>query len=296
MGSTDNDVARVVCASIGRCVAQVLAHDPGVRSGEGVEHVHQLRVATRRLRSDLRTFHRLLEPEAAVALREELGWLGGLVGAVRDLDVLDEHLREACEHLPERDRAAARLLLSHLATQHAHARATLLGAMASPRYEALLERLIAFAAAPPLAAVALDPGSRRDQRAIARRAARRPWKHLRRAVRALPADPADHELHHVRIVAKRARYAAETVAELAGRPAERFATAVARVQAVFGEHQDTVVAEEWLRATATAIPACAVVAGELVERERARRAVLRRRWPDAWARVDRRSLRRWMQG
>jgi inorganic triphosphatase YgiF len=66
----------------------LLTHDPGTRRGDDPEDLHQLRVATRRLRAFLRTARPLLEPEWAEPLREELGWLGGHLGPARDLDVM----------------------------------------------------------------------------------------------------------------------------------------------------------------------------------------------------------------
>ena len=71
----------------------LLAHDPGTRRGDDPEDLHQLRVATRRLRAFLRAARPLVEPEWAESLREELGWLGGHLGPARDLDVMLDRLR-----------------------------------------------------------------------------------------------------------------------------------------------------------------------------------------------------------
>jgi len=62
-------VDTLVRYAIARSVVQILRHDPGVRLGEDPEDVHQFRVATRRLRSDLRTFSPLLDPEPITELR-----------------------------------------------------------------------------------------------------------------------------------------------------------------------------------------------------------------------------------
>ena len=50
--------------------------------GDDPESVHQARVATRRLRSDLRTFEPFLDERFAAELRGELRWLGAELGAV----------------------------------------------------------------------------------------------------------------------------------------------------------------------------------------------------------------------
>jgi CHAD domain-containing protein len=57
----------------------------------------------------------------------------------------------------------------------------------------------------------------------------------------------DHPLHDVRKAAKRARYAAESVTPVVGKPAKRLAKALERIQETLGDHQDSVVERVWLR-------------------------------------------------
>ena len=105
---------------------------------------------------------------------------------------------------------------------------------------------------------------------------------------------ADADLHAARIRAKRVRYAAEAVAPVVGKRARRFAERAALLQDELGEHQDSVVAAAWLRDQAAGTSArVAFTAGELgaIEARLQRRA--RRRWPDAWAALDRKKLRFW---
>ncbi len=267
-------VADLVGHAIARSVAQILRHDPGVRLGEDPEDVHQLRVGTRRLRSDLRTFASLLDADRVAAIRAELGWLAALVGAVRDTDVLAARLRASGATLPDADSAAVAALRSSLAQQAGTARAAMLQAMRCPRYLDLLDALVDLAAAPPLAGDTM-PTTHAPGRVSARMAGL-PWRRLAGAVAALPPDPSDAALHRIRILAKRCRYAAEAVAPLVGPPAARFAATVADVQTVLGDHHDTVVAEAWLRDAAGTEPAAGVAAGELIAHERTRRDQLRR--------------------
>ena len=69
----------------------VRAKEPGTRLGEDPEELHDMRVATRRLRAALSLFEAVL-PVRAQVFREELGWLARLLGTVRDLDVQLEGL------------------------------------------------------------------------------------------------------------------------------------------------------------------------------------------------------------
>jgi CHAD domain-containing protein len=86
-------VRQLVRHALAGSVAQIVRHDAGVRLGGDAEHVHQFRVATRQLRSDLRTFAPLLEDGWGMGLRAELGWLAAQVGPVREIDVLAERLQ-----------------------------------------------------------------------------------------------------------------------------------------------------------------------------------------------------------
>ena len=99
--------AHAVRAAIAAGVRRMILNDPRTRLGE-VEPLHQMRVGTRRLRSDLRTFRPLLDKDWAESLRAELKWLGSSLGAVRDLDVLLERLRREGDDLSPRLHAAAR--------------------------------------------------------------------------------------------------------------------------------------------------------------------------------------------
>jgi CHAD domain-containing protein len=108
----------------------------------------------------------------------------------------------------------------------------------------------------------------------------------------LPSEASDPELHRIRILAKRARYAAEAAEPVGGKRAAAFARLATRLQDVLGEHQDSINAQTWLRAAAE--PPQAFVAGELCAMERATAVEARKAWPDAWAALDRRRLRTWM--
>ena len=76
-----------------KALRRLLSFDPHARLGD-TEGVHQLRVSARRLRSVIRTFLPIVRPEKIEPVVEDLRWLGQVLGAVRDLDVLDAHLRQ----------------------------------------------------------------------------------------------------------------------------------------------------------------------------------------------------------
>ena len=281
-------VTEVVRRALATSVVRLLTHDAGVRLGEDPEQVHQARVATRRLRSDLRTFRDAVAPTWAGALRGELKWLGHELGAVRDAEVLRERLGGRADVLDARDRRAADALLRRLDERQSAARDELVRSMREPRYARLLDELVDAANTPAvLPEVADAPASE-----ALRPALEAPWKHLENAMDTASADPTDENLHAARIRAKRVRYAAEAVSEVFGKQARRFAEAAVALQDVLGEHQDAVVAGGWLREAARS-GGNAFVAGELAAVEAQAAAASREAVPAAWKDLSRKRLRFW---
>ncbi len=279
----------VIRNAIAEPVASLLHHDPLIRAGRDPEAVHQARVATRKLRSNLRTFAPLLDQEWSEPLRGELGWLAMSLGAVRDREVLLDRLRKSAESLPASDTRSATALLQQLSGDIESLRQKLAADLDSDRYVDLLEQLVQAAHSPVTTPEADQPAD-----AVLPALATRSWARLRSAVRRLPDPPSDPELHRIRILAKRARYAAEAVAAVAGPQAASFGKAAARLQTVLGDHQDAVTAQAWLRGTRVS-GRKAFVAGELIALERISADDSRSRWPKAWRALDRKSMRGWMR-
>jgi CHAD domain-containing protein len=250
--------------------AEIAEHEPGVRLGADPEELHKQRVATRRLRSLLRsTRSQVEEPERAQRLQDELRWLGGLLGEVRDRDVLIDYLVEELASIEEAGSFGA--ILELLDSERDEARQNLVAALDSSRYRSLVEEL------------ERPPGLREGERLESAAAA--DYGRLRKAARRLGKEPRDDDLHRVRIRAKRARYAAEA---LGGE--QRFVARAKKLQDVLGEHQDAAVAEERIRELLAQVHGTgrtALVAGRLIERQRRRREVARAAWPKAWKRVQR---------
>jgi CHAD domain-containing protein len=249
---------------------EVVDREPGVRLGADPEEVHKQRVATRRLRSLLRSTRSQVEDrERAEWLRDELRWLGDLLGEVRDRDVLIAYLLEQLDTIEEA--AAFGAVLELLDAEREEARTELLAALDSSRYRKLLGELDR----PP----ALRDGERLETAAAAE------YGRLRKAANGLGRQPSDEELHGVRIKAKRARYAAEALGGASG-----FVRRAKGVQDVLGEHQDAALAEDRIRELVAQVRGTgrtALAAGRLIERQRERRASARAAWPKAWKRLRR---------
>jgi CHAD domain-containing protein len=264
---------------------EILAHDPGVRIGGDSEDVHQLRVAVRRSRAVLRAARPLLDRSATEPVRDELQWLGDLLGPVRDLDVLLEDLEERVAALPQEDQFAAKRIVQALATERDLARARLLEGLESERYFGLLDRLARLAAEPPAS---------EKEKPLEKLAARQ-FKRVRRCVDELDDEPTDAQLHRVRVLAKRARYSAELAETTVGKPATRFIDRAKDLQDVIGEHQDAVVASRRIQDTLASVRGNRVsfAAGRLVEAQEERRLQAREAFPAAWKKLEKQGRRTW---
>src|SRR2546430_10523327 len=196
-------------------------------------------------------------------------------------------LRERTKALPANDLRSATSLLHLLEVEIDALRDKLSADLDSQRYIDLLERLVDAAHSPMTLPDADQPAA-----AVLPGLATTPWRRLRSAVRQLPVNPTDPELHRIRILAKRARYAAEAVAPVVG-AATAFARAAAKLQTVLGGHQDSATAQAWLR-SAKVTGRRAFVAGALIALERIAGETDRSEWTKAWKSLDRKKLRVWM--
>jgi len=283
----------VVAAALRTAVARLLLADTSTRL-DAPDGVHQLRVACRRMRSDLATFAPLVEPAWSGPLRDRLRVLADTLSAARDLEVLRERLATSAlsDPLAPLDPAALARLDAALSARADAAETAVAVALAEPDHLALLAELVAAAQGPLLLPLA-DRPARDVLPALVADA----WGQLDRRVRRLRRRDPDERWHRARIRAKRARYAAEAVAPAMGRRALTTAKAAASVQEVLGEHQDAAIAADALLSLAASVPHDAglvLLCGRLVERQRALVRDTRRRLPSVWAAVDHRAVTGWL--
>jgi CHAD domain-containing protein len=279
-----------VRAKLDELIRELLAREPGTRSGVDPEELHQMRVALRRMRSVLKTSGALLG-STADAVRAELGLLGQSLGEVRDYDVLIGHLRELVAEFEARDQLAARELIAKFVARRAVAKRRLTKALSSGKYATTLQSAAQLARLPEhepeLAEATVESPAATDLVA----GLRKPYRKLAKAVAALPADPPDDDLHALRIGGKRLRYAAE-LAESSVKKKEagkirKLVAATKDLQTVLGDHQDAVIAADRMRALLDELDGrTGFIAGRIAELELAKRARCRAQWLAVWADVD----------
>ncbi|HWE35594.1 MAG TPA: CHAD domain-containing protein [Isosphaeraceae bacterium] len=273
-------------------VRRLAEHEAAAPAGDP-EGVHQLRAAARRLRGVLHTFAPLLDESWAEALSDDLRGPSHALGAVRDLDVLRDRLKDSAAELAD----ALGPLWAALDARHEAASASLRDHLRAESHRALLARLADAAHAPRLTAAAEGPC-----RDVLPTLVADAWKALAKRARDLGPDSADADYHEARKRAKRARYAAEAVAPALGagarKRAERFARRVEGLQDVLGEHQDAVVARDEVERVARDHPGDApflLAAGRLVERQARAARAARDDFARAWEDIDQKKRRRWMK-
>ncbi|OQR64186.1 metal-binding protein [Streptomyces maremycinicus] len=221
--------------------------DPAVRR-DAEDSIHDMRVATRRLRSTFRTFRKVLDRDVTDPIADELKWLAGELGLGRDHEVLAERLDTALDALPSTLVSGpihARLSAWAKAGEHG-SRRRLLGVLDSPRYLALLDSLDAVVSDPPT----LRAAAKKPDKVLAK-AVRKDFgkvsELVERAMEQPPGTDRDLGLHEARKKAKRTRYAAETARPALGGPAKALVKSMKSLQSLLGDHQDSVMARTTLR-------------------------------------------------
>ncbi|ARF55318.1 CYTH and CHAD domain-containing protein [Streptomyces gilvosporeus] len=269
-------------------IRAVAALDPAVRR-DLPDSVHQMRVATRRLRSAFRSYTAVLDRSATRPLGLELQWLAAELGIDRDREVLTARLWSALAQVPRPLRfgpVSARLRLWS-ERRRLGSRREVLAVLDGDRYLELLRALEALRADPPLRRAAALPAPEVLVKAVLKDYARLADR-VETALETPAGRARDEALHSARKAAKRLRYAAEAARPVLGGPAKKFARRTKRVQQVLGDHQDSVVARTALRELATQAHLAgepAFTFGLLYGREEALAAERERELPTVWAKA-----------
>jgi triphosphatase len=297
--SASSTMGELAFAVLRRQLVVLRAKEPGTRLGEDPEELHDMRVATRRLRAALSLFEGVL-PVRAQVFRQELGWLARLLGAVRDLDVQLENLaamsRRAVDGAlgPTSDGLDPLAELAALLRREREAaRADMLGGLDSVRWDRLAKGLTAMAQQGPArrslatrvpATIGLPELVLTRHRTVAKAA--------KRAKRTGIVT----DFHALRIRCKRLRYALEFSGDVYGGRTSRFVRELTALQGELGELQDAEVAAVQLADLATGdahLPAATIfVMGGVAERHHREVNRLLKRLP---AELPRTSGRAWRE-
>ncbi|MEJ7752798.1 MAG: CHAD domain-containing protein [Candidatus Limnocylindrales bacterium] len=296
----DDPLAEAGRKVLGLHLARMLAAEDGARSGDDPEHVHKMRVATRRMRAAWRVFDGAYRPKAQKRYVRELREVASTLGGVRDMDVQLEDLARYAKGLDAEAARDLEPLADAWRARRDRAREDLLGLLDSKAYRRFVDEYLTFVATPGAdAADAAEDDAARSMR-VRDTAAGRIWQayeQVRAHEAGLPwADvPA---LHALRIDGKRLRYTLESFREvLPARQIDEALAVVTRMQDHLGLLNDADVAatatREWLMSAASGLaPAAREAAGAYLIAREAEMPRLRRSFPVVWRRVAGPTFRR----
>jgi CHAD domain-containing protein len=205
------------------------------------ESVHKTRVALRRLRSTVRSFIDFFDADQARDFDAEMAWYAAVLSPARDNEVMRLRISAAIAELPDElvVGPVAKHIDEQLSVEQNENRASVLAALDSPRYSALLGEIVRWRDDPPFTAAAGRPAATLTETLA------RLDKTLGKRLRAATSPSgSDEDMHRARKTGKRVRYAAEAAGD-------RLSTAVTNLQNLLGEFQDSVVAQHLLRRLAT---------------------------------------------
>ena len=250
--------------------------------------MHQMRVATRRMRSALQAFGAIVDRDDTRQLTDELKWLAGVLGEARDLEVLRDRFENAVAALDDELvlGPVKAQLTRHFAPLEAAAHEASVAALDSDRYFALLDAVDALVADPPF-----TPAAREKAVKVLPELVDRTYRRLAKRAGGARDDVA---LHEARKAAKRLRYAVEVSEPRFGKRAAKYRKKVKAVQELLGEHQDGVVARPVLRelgAKAQLDGENGFTFGLLHGLETAAAQRVEDRFPEAWRRLGKPKLR-----
>lgn len=232
---------------------RMVYHEPGTRAGDDIEALHDMRVATRRMRAAFRVFGLYYRTKAIKPHLRDLRRTGQALGAVRDLDVFRAEVQAYRDRLPPAEQHGLDGLLGILEAQRAAARAQMVEYLDGDKYRRFVERFGAFVETEGngIRAVELDGEEPEPYlvRHVAPVAVYDRWANVRAFdewVR-IP-DPPLARLHALRIACKRLRYTLEFFQEVLGPATAGLVKDIVGLQDHLGALQDAAVASNILRA------------------------------------------------
>jgi len=227
-----------------RFFGRLLAREENVLKDDDPDDVHEMRVASRRLRAAFQVVETIYDPAELRRYRRGLRRVTAALADMRDLDVFREHVVTYQAGLPEEARAGIDPLIAAIEERRAEARAVLLDDLQQRRYRKFKRALAPFlttAGAGVAAQDGVDPTMR--VRDFAGSAIWRRYE-LWRANEVGLATASDEQLHEARIAGKRLRYTLEFFADALGRNVETVLAPLVALQGCLGDMQDAVVARQ----------------------------------------------------
>lgn len=222
---------------------RIVDYTPRVRADE-YDSVHQMRVATRTMRSLLETFEGAYNGTDVAHLEAELKHTAAVLGSARDAEVAEQRIHDlvATDETGAIDAATAVHLNRDIREVYEVAHAEIVQMLDSERFAELLVDVDKLKRAGEQSDAELYAQLRRAYKTLKKRDAKME-KHADDA--SLPLAEREAYVHGVRKAAKKLRYAA-VAAQDSGLKAKPLVKACVRLQSVLGDFQDSVTTREHL--------------------------------------------------
>jgi CHAD domain-containing protein len=279
--SPDDPLGDAARAAIAQGVEALKQMRAGATAGD-VESLHQLRVATRRLRAAIELFAGVLHGSRVRVYKRDLPWLGQAAGMVRECDVAGELIRARSAKLDPQMAEALTPIYDALAERRKAEHQAFLAVTNSKRYVLLLERL----SQPMIRKVDAGTTVRGKGAVMIRPIARS----VVRAGSKLAEDSPPEWFHSLRVRVKRLRYALEMLTPLGGKRHKKALARLEATQDILGLYQDGIATVAWLRShcdSGVVPPATLLAAGALIQSLLKRQRKLAARCLKRWKRVER---------
>lgn len=275
-GLDEDSPAKAVVDSLRVQRDRLVEWDPKVRNDEW-DSVHQMRVATRELRSLLETFEGILAGDQIKHVESELKQLAALLGTARDAEVVEERFIGLLDSDTTGmiDDPAAEHVRGDMRREYERAHRRILRTLDSQRYLTLLDDIDAILADPPLAtdtpaeenagdataaeSASAESASTESAPAEARTSEEILYEHLERGYKklakrhklalehypdmSLPLHDREEYIHDVRKAAKKLRYSANAAKD-SGLKASKLSKACKELQEILGDYQDAVTSRD----------------------------------------------------
>ncbi len=277
-------------------LARMLHFEAGTRSGEDIEDLHKMRVATRRMRAAWRVFDGAYRPKVQRRYVKELRSIARVLGEVRDVDVLLEDLDAYIGKLPGPGRAAVDPLRSAWRQQREIARKRLVARLDSKQYREFVDDYLDFTESPGVAEVIVPLGQPSLVRDTAGSRILAAYERVR-AYQTIITWADVRTLHALRIEGKRLRYTMEYFSEVLPVTSRKLIAQITEMQDHLGLLNDADFAagttRDWLNLHAPQLPARSREAvGLYLDSREADVEDLRRSFRPLWRRVTGRAYRK----
>jgi CHAD domain-containing protein len=258
-------------------VFQVPRREPRRRETD-VGRVHQ---AVRRLRSVLRTFPGLFDPDWSTPMLDELSWFGGVLGENRDLDVLRSWISKSLSLIEDENIQAG--VMKQLDGQIEATQLRSAIERTTKRYALLIDDIARIGTSAVFAARAKEPACD-----VLPKQLKGAWRDVMKAIDEAQADSSNENLHDLRKELKQLQCACEVMGLIEGKPALKLARSAESTQAKLGVVHDEAVARAWLKSLVVARPEWKVPLRKIRAFHKEARRDAKRGWRESVDDVERR--------